>query len=95
MTNQATVRSTGASISTNTSTNTCTCTLENASIVQTLFDLFYGFYVLLRHLHVKKSSAADMLRYHVAVNNAIRKMLSCAIRQSSHERESEGYWRER
>ena len=91
MTNQATVRSTGTSIS----TNTCTCTLENASIIQTLFDLFYGLYLLLRHLHVKKSSAADMLRYHVAVNNAIRKMLSCAIRQSSHERESEGYWRER
>ena len=38
MTNQATVRSTGTSISTNTSTNT----LENASIVQTLFDLFHG-----------------------------------------------------
>ena len=40
MTNQATVRSTGRGISTNTSTNTCICTLENASIVRTLFDLF-------------------------------------------------------
>ena len=35
MTNQATVRSTGTSISTNSSTST----LENASIVRTLFDL--------------------------------------------------------
>ena len=39
MTNQATVRSTGTSISANTSTNTCTCMQENASIVRTLFDL--------------------------------------------------------
>ena len=37
MTNQATVRSTGTSISTNSSTST----LENASIVRTLFDLFF------------------------------------------------------
>ena len=39
MTNQATVRSTGTSIGTDTSANTCTCTLENVSIVRTLFDL--------------------------------------------------------
>ena len=43
MTNQATVRSTGTGISTKTSTNTCICTLENASIVRTLFDLFFQF----------------------------------------------------
>ena len=42
MTNQATVRSTGTSISTNSSTST----LENASIVRTLFD-FSSFRVLL------------------------------------------------
>ena len=42
MTNQATVRSTGTSISTNTSTSM----LENASIVQTLFDLFRSAFTL-------------------------------------------------
>ena len=66
MTNQATVRSTGTSIGTNTSTNTCTCALENASIVRTLFDLFFrrgalilvGLSVLLSSVPLKRPNKA-------------------------------------
>ena len=60
MTNQATVRSTGTSISTNTSTNTCIWTLENASIVRTLFDLFFSFW-LWNFLEVIQATSAISL----------------------------------